>query len=70
MDLNNPVLASGLRIGVRLGVRVRVRVRVATQHLPFLRYVLKIVWKFIIGICMEAGFVIYVGVVGMAGKGV
>ena len=28
MDLNNPVLAPGLRFGVRLGVRVRIRVRV------------------------------------------
>jgi hypothetical protein len=37
----------------------------ATQHLPFLRYVLKIVWKFDIGICMEVGFVIYVGVFGV-----
>ncbi len=33
-------------------------VGLATQHLPFLRYMLKFVWKFNIGICMVVGFVI------------
>jgi hypothetical protein len=47
----------------------------ATQHLPFLKQLLKTVWKFNMGIRMVGGFVIYFlsfrGCYrGMAGKGV